>query len=171
MGDDPVERAIEGEPLERGLGSDFLHAWHVVHAVADQGQVIEHQARRHAELGLDAGFVQALVRHGIDQRDVGIHQLRQVLVAGGDDAAHAGLSGLARERADDVVGLDAVDHQQRPAQRGDGLVQRLDLAHEILGHRRAVRLVFGVPFVAESLALGVENAGEIVRLVVRGEPS
>jgi hypothetical protein len=35
--------------------------------------------------------------------------------------------GLARQRADDVVGLDALDHQQRPAQGADAVVQRFDL--------------------------------------------
>ena len=42
-----------------------------------------------------------------------------------------------RERADDVVGLDAFDHQERPAMRAHELVQRLDLRDEIVGHRRA----------------------------------
>ena len=53
------------------------------------------------------------------------------------------------ERADHVVGLDALDHQQRPALRADDFVQRHDLLRQVVGHRRPVRLVIGIPVVAE----------------------
>ena len=82
----------------------------------------------------------------------------EILVAGGDHHLPAGLDGLAGEGADHVVGLDAFLHQQRPA-FGPGLVQRLDLGPQVVGHRRAVGLVIGEPVVAEGLALGVEDAG------------
>ena len=75
------------------------------------------------------------------------------------------------ERADHIVGLDALDHQQRPAMRAHERVQRLDLAHEIVGHRRAIRLVLGIPVVAESLARRVEDDGEVVGFLVFGYPA
>jgi hypothetical protein len=56
------------------------------------------------------------------------------------------------KRADDIVRLDAFDHQERPAVRPDEVVQRLDLAREILRHRGALRLVLRIPVVAERLA-------------------
>ena len=79
-------------------------------------------------------------------------------------------SASLRERADDVVGLDAVDHEQRPAQRADRREERLDLRAEVVGHRRAVRLVLGVDVVAKGLALGVEDAAEEICLVIGDQP-
>jgi hypothetical protein len=61
--------------------------------------------------------------------------------------------------------------QQRPAQCTDALVQRRDLLRQVVGHRRAVRLVVGIPVVAEGLALGVEDTGAIVRLEVAIQPA
>ena len=91
-----------------------------------------------------------------------IHQLRQILVAGRDHAVDAGARSLFRQRADDVVGLDAVDHQERPAGSADALVQGFDLRHQIFRHWRAVRLVVGIPVVAEGLALGIEHHGAVI---------
>ena len=85
-GDHAVERAVFGQPLDSRLRADLVHAGHVVHRVADQRQVVDDALGRHAELGLHGLDVQHLRRlgHGVDQRDLGRDQLRQVLVAGGD---------------------------------------------------------------------------------------
>jgi hypothetical protein len=107
-----------------------------------------------------------LAVHGVHQRDVLVHQLRQVLVAGGNHAIDAGIAGLAGQRADHVVGLDAGFHQQRPAGGADAFVQGFDLRHQIVRHRRTLRLVIRVPVVAEGLALGVEYHGAKICLIV-----
>jgi hypothetical protein len=83
--------------------------------------------RRHAELGLHAVDVQPLVAHGVDQRDLRRHQLRQVLVAGGDQHLVALGRGHAGQRADGVVGFDAGHLQHRPAQQAHDFVDGLDL--------------------------------------------
>ena len=93
-------------------------------------------------------------------------QLGQVLVAGGNQRVDADDCSLRRQRTDHVVGLDAVDAQHRPAGGGDGGVDRFDLGAQVVGHSRAMRLVFGIPVVAEGLALGVEDDGLVVCLVV-----
>jgi hypothetical protein len=69
---------------------------------------------------------------------------------------------LAGQRANHIVGLDAIDHQDGHAKSAHGGVDRLDLHAQLVRHRRAVRLVFGIKLVAKSLALGVKNAGNIV---------
>ena len=100
--------------------------------------------------------------------------LREVLVAGRDDDVDPGVGSLPRQRADHVVGLDPRLHDQRPAGSGDRRVQGFDLGGEVGRHRRPVRLVLGIPFVAEGLALGIENAGlegDVMRLVVGFEAS
>ena len=45
-----IERAVLAEPLRRGLGSAFVHAGHVVDAVAHQREEIDDLVRPHAEL-------------------------------------------------------------------------------------------------------------------------
>ncbi|ODU02754.1 MAG: hypothetical protein ABS89_05480 [Thiobacillus sp. SCN 63-1177] len=89
-----------------------------------------------------------------------------VLVAGGDDAAYAFLRGVPHQRADHVVGLDAVDDDERPAFGADRFVQRLDLAAQVVRHGRTVLLVCRIEIVAEGLALRVEHAGDIIGRMV-----
>ena len=161
-----LERAVLRDPLRRGLGADLLDARNVVDRVADEREVVDDLLRRDAELRLHRRLVERLVRHRVDQRDVRIDELREVLVAGRHDGADAGARRLLRERGDDVVRFDALDHEQRPAHRADRFHERLDLRGEIVGHRRAVRLVLRIHFVAERLALGVEDAAEEICLVV-----
>ena len=151
------------EPFDGGLRAHLRHAGHVVDAVADQGQIVEHLVGADAELGDDARFVERLVRHRVLERDVRGDELHEVLVAGGNHALHAVALGGAGERADDVIGLDAALHQERPAVRADDVVQRRDLRPHRIGHRRAVGLVLGIPVVAKGLARRVEDHGEVVR--------
>ena len=154
-----VERAVLLQPLGRRLGADFFHPRHVVHGVADQGLVVDHQLRRDAKLGAYTRHVTALAAHGVDDGDVRINQLRQVLVAAGDDDGHALARSRLRQRADDVVGLDPRHHQHRPAEQAHDFVDGLDLGPQVLRHGCAVRLVRGVPGVAEGRPLGVKDAG------------
>ena len=65
----------------------------------------------------------------------------------------------------------AIDHQYRPACRLDRCVDRLDLPDQVFRHRRPVRFVRGEPVVAKSFALGIENDGLVVCLVVAFEPA
>ena len=162
LGDQMSQRAVFGQPFHGGLGADLGDAGDVVHAVADEREVIDDAFGRHAELGGHAGNVERFLAHGVDQRHVVVDQLRHVLVAGGDDASDARARGVDDQRADHVIGLHALDHHQRPAFGTHGFVQRLDLAAQVVRHRRAVGLVVGVEIVAEGLALRVEHAGDII---------
>ena len=170
VGDDGVERVVLPEPLRRRLGTDLRHARDVVDGIARQRKQVQYLIGADAEFRDHAGFVERFVAHRVDEPDAGAHQLRQILVRRRHHAIDALRRGLRRERRDDVVGLDAVDHQQRPAVGAHQLVQRLDLPDEVFGHRRPVRLVFGVPVVAKRLARRVEHDGEVVGLLVFGYP-
>ena len=101
---------------------------------------------------------------------LGVDELRQVLVAGGDHHLVAAGRGHARQRADGVVGLDAGHLEHRPAEQAHDLVDGLDLLHQRLGHRRALGLVLGVPGVAEGRALGVEHAGRVLGRELLAQP-
>ena len=148
---------VFGQPLDGRLGTHFFHPGHVVHGVADQGQVIDDAIGWHTKLGQHTGLIQGLVAHGVDQRDAGCDQLRHVLVTRGDDHLMPAALGHRCQRADGVIGLDARHLQDGPAQQADHLVDGLDLCDQVLGHRGAVGLVLGIPLVAEGGALGVEH--------------
>ena len=76
---------------------------------------------------------------------------------------------MLHQGADDVVGLDPVDDDERPALGADQRVQRLDLATQIVRHRGTVGLVVGIEVVAEGLALRVEHAGDIIGRMVAAQ--
>ncbi len=114
---DRVERAVLREPLGRGLRPHLVDAGDVVRAVTDQRQVVDDLLGLDVELRLDAVAVEQRVRHRVDERDALVDELRHVLVAGRDQHLLAGRGRARGQRADDVVGLDARDAQQRQAQR------------------------------------------------------
>jgi hypothetical protein len=68
----------------------------------------------------------------------------------------------AGERPDHVIRFHALDFDDRPAERGDRLAQGSELRAQLLRHRLARGLVFGIERVAESLSRGIENAGDII---------
>ena len=51
------------------------------------------------------------------------------------------------------------------------VVQRLDLAAQVVRHRGAVSLVVGIEIVAEGLALRVEHAGDIIGRIILLQPA
>ena len=163
-----VEAVILAQPFDGGLGADLVHAGYTVDLVTGERQIIDDAAGRHAELGEHAGRIEHFIAHGVDQRDAFIDQLCQILVAGGNQAIHASGAGLACQGADDIVGLHARYHDERPAGRTDAGMQWFDLRHQVVGHRGAVGLVVGIPVFAEGLALGVEHHRAVLWLTVPG---
>ena len=80
------------------------------------------------------------------------------------------LRGGAGQRADDVVGLDAVTRAGWAGPcRLHRVEQRLDLRAQIVRHRRAVRLVLGEQLVAKGLAGRIEHHRDAFRVVVLQE--
>ncbi len=161
--DQRIERTVFEQPFGRCLGADLLDARHVVDRVAHQRLVVDHQVGRHTEFRRDTGHVALLAVHRVDDGDVLVHQLAQVLVAAGHDHFDALRRGRLGQRADHVVGLDVGHAEHGPAHELHHLVDGIDLAAQVVGHRRAVGLVFGVQVVAKRLARRVEDAGRVVR--------
>ena len=171
VGDQFIQAAILRQPFHRGLGAALLHPRHVVHGVTDEGEVIDDALGEHAKLGLHPRHIEHFLAHRVHPAHAGAHELDQVLVAGGNHHLPAALHRLPRQGADDVVGLDPLHRQQRPALGLHRRVQGLDLGAQIVGHGGAVGLVVGIPVVAKGLALGVEHAGAEFRLVVAFQPT
>ena len=157
VGDHAIQRAMCLQPFHSRLGPAFLDPRHAIHGVAHQRKVVDDAFRPDTELGLHRWAVEHLTAHGVDPEHVVVDKLGEVLVAGGYDSLPASRRCPRGERADHVIGLHAIDHEQRPAQRAHCGMDRLDLRGEVLRHRGPVRLVLGVEVVAEGLALGVEH--------------
>ena len=81
-------------PLGGGFGADFFYAGHVIDGVAHQGQIVYDAFRRYTKLANNAISVEFFAAHGIHQRDMIIHKLCQIFVAGGNEGVYALLRGL-----------------------------------------------------------------------------
>ena len=165
-----VERAMFGKPLGSGLGAHFVDAGHVVHGVADQGQVVNDAFRRHAKFGLDAFDVEPLVAHRVDERYVGVDQLRKVFVTRGDHDTVAALCRHARQRADGVVSLDAGHFNHWPAEQPHHFMDGRDLLYQQIWHGRALGFVLVVPSVAKRRAFGVKDARRLLCRELLAQP-
>ncbi len=101
------------------------------------------------------------VVHRVDERHAVIDELGKILVTRRNENIEPLVGSLFAQCPDDVVGLDAFDLQERQAHRLYGLEDRLDLAAQVVGHRRPVRLVLGKHFVAKRFAGRVEHDGNL----------
>ena len=162
-----VERPVGGDEVARALLADAGHALHVVGGVAHDGEHVDHLRGQHAELRPHAfGIEPRAVVFRVVDADRPLDELEEVLVAGDDRHLVALRRRLAGQRADDVVGLEALVRQDRHAHRLAGLVHPRDLLLQILRHRGAVGLVLGGDPVAEGVGGEVERGGDEPRLVV-----
>jgi hypothetical protein len=142
-----VERAILGEPARGRFRPHLLDARNVIDAVTDQHQIVDDPFRRNSETGDHARTIEAPRRtsvpaHRVQQFDLIADQLRQVLVGTDDHGAKALAAGTLSQGSDHVVGFHPGDFQHGPAERLHRLMDRLDLDGQIIGHRRAIGLVF-----------------------------
>ena len=158
-----VQRAIQRQPFHRGLRTHFVDARDVVHRVADQREVVDDLRGPDPEFLVHTLFIERFAGHGVHQPHHRIDELGDVLVASGNNGLHAQRFGLLRQRADDIVGFHAIDHQQWPAHCPHTVVQRLDLLRQVIGHWRTMGFVLRIPVVAEGLSFCVEYASYIIR--------
>jgi hypothetical protein len=166
---DAFERAVLLDPARRGFRPDLVDSRDVVDRIPGEREIVDDSLGRDAELRFDALRIERLVRHRVDERHALVDELREILVAGRDHAAPAFARSLGCERRDHVVGLDPFDRQNRPAECGDQLFQRLDLHAEVVGHCGAIRLVLRILLVAKRLSFRVEHARARLRVVLRRE--
>ena len=156
-----LQAAIFQQPFHRRFGADFGHAGHVVHGVADQVLVVQHQVWRNAEFGFHASEVTAFAVHGVDDHDALGDQLCQILVAAADHHVPALGGGAVRQGADHIVGLHTRHVQHPHTEQAGEFMDRLDLRAQIVRHGRAVGFVLRVNRIAKGWAFGVEHAGHV----------
>ena len=95
-----------------------------------------------------------------------MHELKKVLVHRDDDDVEAGRRRLRGERSNHVVGFVALGREDRHAERLARRVHHRNLLGELVGHRRAVRLVIGDEIVAEGASRQIERRRDVLRLVL-----
>ena len=115
MGHQVVQGAIFQQQFGGGFGAHFLYTGHVVHGIAHQNLVVEHQAGRYAKLFLHTRQVAAFAVHGVDDGDVFIDQLRQVFVATGHNDFNALGGTHGSQGANHVIGFHAGHIQYFPS--------------------------------------------------------
>ena len=96
----------------------------------------------------------AVERHAVGD------ELREVLVGREDERAPAGGVGAGGEGADEIVGLEAGDAQERDAHGLRELLGHGDGGGDVLGHLLALGFVGGVALVAEG-GRGVHGEGDM----------
>ena len=160
-----LDRAVLLQQPGGGLLADAPHAGDVVRGVADEALVVRDLIGAQAIALVDGRLVVAGDVVGATARrqhaDRGRDQLHGVEVAGDDQGLGTGGGCLAGQRADDVVGLEALDLVDGDAEGVDHLVHALELLRQRLGHRRPVGLVGGEALVAEGGRGEVEGDGPV----------
>jgi hypothetical protein len=166
-----VERPELADELGGGLLPDAGHARDVVGRVALERLVVDHLVGPQAEplvdplhvvddRVLDAGA-------GGHQADARRDELEHVEVDGDDRGLEVVPSvELLRDRADDVVGLEAGQLVDGDTQRLDHLADLGELVAQVVGHLRPRALVLGVLLVPEGGPGQVERDGQVVRLEI-----
>ena len=146
------------------FGPTPLHAGNVVDRVAGQGQVVD-DALRAARRTWPARRTSSsrLVAHGVDQRPRSrVHELGQVFVAGRDNDHAVALPAAAMRHRVPITSSASTPGtvQNGPAEQActTSWIGSICSRSSIRRHGCALGLVFGIPVVAEGLALGVEHA-------------
>ena len=165
--DDLVEVAVLADEGRRLLGADAGHAGDVVGGVALQAVEVRDQVGRNAVVqvvdavgGHDAHVRDALAR-GDDPHAVG-HQLVHVAVARDQKHRVAGGLATARQRAQDVVALPALELDHGHVHRAQQVLHHGELLVQGRVHRRALRLVLGQHLHAHGGTAAVEGADHAV---------
>ena len=165
--DDLVEAAVLHDEGGRLLGADARHAGDVVRGVALEAVEVGH------ELGRDA-VVEVLHRGGVHY-----HHVRHALLGGDDlhvvrgELVHVAVPGeeehgvarrlaAARQRAEDVVALPALELGDRHVERAEELLHHGELLVKRRVHRRPLGLVLGKHLHADARLALVEGADHAV---------
>ena len=91
-----------------------------------------------------------------------IDQLGQVFIAGHHNGGEFFLSRLNRQRANHIIGLHPIHHNQWPAQGLHGLKHGWNLGGQIFRHGRPIGLVFGINRIPEGGAFGIKDTGHVM---------
>ena len=165
-----LDAAELSDELDGGLLADALHAGDVVDAVAHQrehvGDLRGLDTPTLADLRLVVDDLLAGAAEHRQHPDTRADKLQQILVAGDDDDLQIGkLERLLHDRGEHVVRLVAPHFEHGRAERVEQAAHVRELAHEVVRHRGARRLVLREQRVAERRARRIERDAEVVGLL------
>jgi hypothetical protein len=156
-GDGGLDGAELLDELDRALVADAGSAGDVVDGVTTERHDVDDTLGKDTEGGLDAGGIEdEIVLCRVEDGDVFGDELHHVLVGGDDVDVVAEGGELVRERADDVVGLEAFVVEDRDAEGLEGAADVGLLLDEVGRGLGACGLVAGVLGSFELLGLDVE---------------
>ncbi len=158
-----LNRTELGDKLDGRLLPDSRHPRHVVGAIAGQRLHFHHLVRGAAEALLHLLQPEDLVLHGIEHAHPLGNDLHQILVARNDGHLHPFGGMLSGQRSDDIIGLVALNLQRRQVESPHQILDQRNLRHQVLRHRRAVGLVFGINLLAEGRPPGVKHHRQVIR--------
>ncbi len=161
VGVELVERAEMLDQRGRGFLADTGDALDVVDRIAHQRHHVDHRGRIDAEPRAHFARVDAPVAHRVPQRHVRPDQLHEVLVLGDDHGGEALECGARGQRADNVVSLEALEHQALDAKGLDRAQDVRNLHGQIVGRLDPVGFVGLEKVIAESFARRVEDHGDM----------
>ncbi len=161
-------RVVFLDELLRGLRADAGDAGDVVRRVAHEAEDVAHLVDADdapfREDFRDAERLPAVAHaRGAVDVDAVVDELAEILVGRDHVGGEAGGAGLAGERADEVVGLVAVELDRGQVEGADEALYVGDGGAEFLGHFLAVGLVGLELGVARGRRGGVEDDGEMGR--------
>ena len=159
-----IKRAEFLQQLPGRLFAHPRHTGNVVGGVAHKAQEVHHVLGVDAKALLHLGHPEALIFHGVQDGGVFGHELAQVLVAGDQHHVAALFLVTPRQRAQNVVGLIALQPDGGDVERLDQPVDVWNLHLQVVRHGRSVRLVIRIHFVPERRTALVKSHAEILRL-------
>ena len=146
--DRALQRPVRLQQRGRRLGADPRRARQAVRRVPAQGDEVGHQPRRDPVAGDDLVGIDLLEpgRLLLQEHDADVlgRALVHVAVAGHDQRSAAGVGLGARQRPEQVVGLELIRRLRAPAERVKQRRRLLELPRERVGNRRALGVVAGV---------------------------
>ena len=162
--------AVFGDELCCRLDADAGHARHVVCRIAGQRLDVDHLFRRDAEFLQHLGRIDRPVLDRIQHLHAIAHQLHQILVRRNDDDLRAHLARLIGIGGDQIVGLVAGQFDAGHVEGAHRLADQRELRDQLFRRLGPVRLVLVVDLVAEGLAAGIEDDGQMIGAGIVHQP-
>ncbi len=161
-----VDGTIRFDEVDGRFGSHPGDAGNIVGRIPGKAHHLDHLFGGDPMFLRDKIDIDDLVFHGIPDGMGGGHQLHEILVPGHHDHVEAGLAGLARQGADQIIGLIAGHFEGRNLEPVHDLPDPGELEYHILGHGGPVGLVFRVYVVAEGGAFHVETDRQVLGIFI-----
>ena len=164
MGQQIFQAVIPGDELEGGFLPDARHSGDVIAGIPRQGPHLHQFPGFQAIFLPDGRRVIAHLFHGIPHLHPVGHQGQEVLIPGDDLHRQALFPGPPHQGADEIIGFIPLVHQGGQIEGVDNLLYIGELAHQVPGHGRPVRLVVAIESVPEGGPFGVKDQGQMLGL-------